>query len=157
MANFPTITGRSATAGHSQGEKAHVAVFNLVGAQVVPGTPLCYSTTASDGKSVVLPVIGANASNFAALAGIAEDTIGTAEYCAKVVAKGVVSARVYGITTTLVAGANLALISTESYIHYGSAGMFAGSTATGQPIVFTALVDHTTADTTLENVYINAL
>ena len=155
--NIATIKGRSSAVGHSEGEKALVSVFNLVGAEVVPGTPLCYSITASDGVSVVLPVIAANASNFGMLAGIAEDTIGTSEYCAKVVAKGIVSARVYGITTTLVQGANLALISTEAYVHYGSSGMFAGSTATGQPIVFTALIDHSTADTTLENVYINAL
>ena len=117
MANFPSIRGRSATAGHDQGEKAYVSVYNLVGAEVVPGTPLCFSHTASDGVSAVLPVIAANASNFAMLAGIAEDTIASGDYSSKVVAKGIVSARVYGIATTLVAGANLCLISTESYIH----------------------------------------
>lgn len=152
--NIATIKGRGAS---EEAESIFVHVFNGTGAEVAVGTPLCYDVVSSDGKTGTTPTSGTNSSNFAMFAGLAQAAIGTGAYSGAVQAHGVASARVYGIATTLVPGSYLALIATENYVHYGSAGMFAGSSAVAQPICMTALATNATVDTTQQLIYIKGV
>lgn len=154
--DIPTIRGVSDAVGHDQGERVTVNVFNLVGAEIAAGSPVCFSVTASDGVSVVLPATGTDQSNFTMLAGVAENAIGTAEY-GKVVSKGVVSARVYGVASRIVPGSQLALAATRDYLIYGTAGQINGEATYQQRVAFTALETATTANTASRTIHINAV
>lgn len=152
--NISTIKGRGSS---EQGESIFVSGYNGTGSAVAVGDALCWDIVSSDGKTMTQPTSGTNSSNFAALAGFAQQVIGTADYTAHVKAYGVASAAVYGIATTLVPGAYLCLITGKDYAHYGSAGQFSGVSAVAQPIAVTALSTNATVDTTVQNVFVKAL
>lgn len=152
--NIATIRGIGSS---EEGERIYCAVFNGTESEVIAGDPLCWSVTSSDGKTVTQPTVGTNLSNLAMFAGLAQSNIGTDDYAADVQNYGLASANVYGIATTLIAGAYLALVSGRDYVAYGTAGMFAGSVATAQPICMTALVAHAALTEVVENVFIKAL
>ena len=152
--NWATIKGRGSSA---QGERGLLAGFNGTKKEVIKGNPLCFDVFSSDGKTMTQPTSGANTSNFGMLAGLAQSNIGTDDYAADVQAYGLASANVYGIATTLIFGAYLLLVAGRNYVAYGTAGMFAGSTAVAQPLCMTAMTTHSTLDERVENVFIKAL
>lgn len=152
--NIATIKGRGSS---EEAESIYLHGFNGTGSEVVAGDPLCWDITSSDGKTLTQPTSGANTSNLAMFAGLAQSNIGTADYAADIQAYGVASANVYGVATTLIFGAYLALVAGRDYLAYGSAGMFAGSVAVAQPLCMTALGTNATVDETVQNVFIKSI
>lgn len=121
--NFKTVVGNGTTDDYEQGYTAGV---NLTGAPVVPGEALCFSHTASDGRSFVDPAV----SNFLMFAGVAQDTLGTGSY-------GVL--RRYGLASVLVsgaadavAGAVLGLVTGTPVMAVVTAAQWAGTALTAQ-------------------------
>ena len=124
--NFSTVVGR----GDSSYEAGYVAGDNLTGAQVVPGEALCWSVTASDGRSFLDPAVVGNTNNFNMFAGIVQDTLGTGSH-------GVL--RRYGLASvlvsggaTIVPGAHLGLIDGTPVMAITTAGLWAGTMLTAQ-------------------------
>ena len=152
--NIATIRGIGPS---EEGERIYCSVFNGTKSEVIAGDALCWDITSSDGKTVTQPTVGTNISNFAMFAGLTQSNIGTDDYAADVQNYGLASANVYGIATTLIFGAYLLLVAGRSYVAYGTAGMFAGSTAVAQPLCMTAMTTHSTLDERVENVFIKAL
>lgn len=137
-----------------QGETAFLAGFNGVGAALAKGSPVCWDTVASDGVTLALPAV---AVNFSLLAGIVNDTIGTAEYTHQIVAYGKVTARSWGVATTYVPGALMILTDGDDYVSYGTAGQWNGTLAGQQPIAMTALSTNASVATTDQPIFIKAL
>ena len=96
--NNTAVIGRAST---DAGEEIFTSGVNGVGAAVVPGSALCYSLTASDGRTFVLPVSAATTNNFMAFAGVLVDTLGTGSFTARI--------KRYGVATVLCSGAALAV------------------------------------------------
>ena len=119
--NISTVVGR----GDSTFEQIYVAGDNLTGAASVPGEAVCWSVTASDGRSFVDPVVVTDTNNFNMFAGIVQDTLGTGSH-------GVL--RRYGLASvlvsggaTIVPGAHLGLISGTPVVAITTAGLWAGT------------------------------
>ena len=119
--NFSTVVGR----GDTTFEQGYVAGDNLTGAACVPGEAVCWSVTASDGRSFVDPVVVTDTNNFNMFAGIVQDTLGTGSH-------GVL--RRYGLASvlvsggaTIVPGAHLGLISGTPVVAITTAGLWAGT------------------------------
>lgn len=124
--NISTVVGK----GDTSFEQIYVAGENLTGASSVPGEALCWSVTASDGRSFLDPVVVGDTNNFNMFAGIVQDTLGTSSY-------GVL--RRYGLATvlvsggaTIVPGAHLGLISGTPVLAITTAGLWAGTMLTAQ-------------------------
>lgn len=124
--NFNTVVGR----GDTSFEQGYVAGDNLTGAVAVPGEALCWSVTASDGRSFVDPVVVGDTNNFNMFAGIVQDTLGTGSY-------GVL--RRYGLASVLVSGAalvvpgaHLGVVSGTPVMAVTTAGLWAGTMLTAQ-------------------------
>ena len=107
-------------------EQLYTTAVNLTGAASVPGEAVCFSHTASDGRSFVDPAI----SNFLMFAGIVQDTLGTGSY-------GVL--RRYGLASVLVsgaadavAGAHAILVTGTPVTAIGTAAQWAGTALTAQ-------------------------
>ena len=152
--NIATIRGRGSA---EEAERILMHGFNGRGDEITTGQPMCWDIASSDGKTMTQAASGTNFSNFAMFAGLPQRSIGTAEYSADILAYGVGNANVYGVATTLVPGANLALVAARSYVAYGSHGMFAGSVAAQQPIAMTSLSTVATVDEFVAPVFIKAL
>lgn len=140
---------------NQQGEKAFMSGFNGTGAAILPGSPVCWDTVASDGVTLAVPSVGVN---FPMLAGIQEnDTVGTAEYTHQIVAYGQVTMRTWGVASTFIPGALLILTDGDDYGSYGTAGQWNGTLAGQQPLAITALSTNTSVATTDQPVFIKAL
>lgn len=138
-----------------QGEKAYMSGFNGTGAAILPGSPVCWDTVASDGVTLAAP---SEDINFSLLAGIQENTtVGTAEYTHTIVAYGQVTARSWGVSSTFIPGALLILTDANDYVSYGTASQWNGVFAGQQPIAITALSTNTSVATTDAPVFIKAL
>lgn len=140
-----------------QGETAFLAGFNGVGDERPVGSPVCWDAVASDGVTFALPEAGALFQNFSMLAGILNETVGTAEYTHQIVAYGRVSARAWGVASTYLPGALLILTDGDDYVSYGSAGQINGVITINQPIAITALETNASAATTSSLVFVKAL
>lgn len=145
MANWVTAISN---APGGQGEKCYLSGFNANGDEIAQGTPVCWDEVTGDGRSFKT---GA-AANQNLIAGIAEDAVATAGYTDRIVAYGAVEARVYGVATTLVPGANLFVVVSKDYLHYESASLIQV-----QPRVFTAIDTNATVTTNLTTVFVRAL
>lgn len=139
-----------------EGETCFLSGYNGTGRQQPYGAPVCWHIPSSDGITFNTPA-SAGFQNFSVFAGILKDTCGTAEYTHTIVAYGKVNARTYGIASTFIPGAGLVLVDGRDYVAYGSAGMFAGSSAVQQPISVTAFATNATADTSMKVVFVKAL
>ena len=152
--NWKTAVGVGYTS--QEGETCFLSGYNGTGIQQPYGAPVCFDVVTANGITFNTPASAAF-QNFSMFAGILKDTCGTAEYTHTIVAYGRVNARTYGIATTFIPGAGLVLVDGRDYVAYGSAGMFAGSTAVQQPISVTALATHSTASTLVQAVFVKAL
>ena len=76
-------------------EKCYLTGYNGTGAAVAAGTPVCWDSSAADGRTFVAPATA----SFKLVAGVAEVAVGTAEYTWKIVAYGPVNAMTYGAAT----------------------------------------------------------
>lgn len=124
--NFAIVVGR----GDGSAESGFVAGDNLSGAVVVPGEALCFSHTASDGRSFVDPAQSGNINNFNMFAGIVQDTLGTGSH-------GLLKR--YGLSSVLVSGgaavlpgAHLGLVAGTPVMTVVTAGQWAGTMLTAQ-------------------------
>lgn len=124
--NFATVVGRGQTGGEESG---YVAGDNLTGAVCVPGEAVCFSHTASDGKSFVDPVLAA-VGNPLMFAGIVQDTLGTGSH-------GVLKR--YGLASVLVSGGadvlpgvHLGLVHGTPVMGVVTAAQWAGTALTAQ-------------------------
>jgi hypothetical protein len=144
MANMLKGIGTSAPA-----ETIYVGGYNGVEAQVVWGTPLCWSVAASDGVTLVLPATSGITKNVRIPAGIAIDTIASGEYTRTVVSYGPCSARTYGVASNFVPGATLVMVDGATYLAYGTDDEVAA-----QMVKYTALETNATTDTTRTRVMV---
>lgn len=140
---------------NQQGETATMQGYNGTGAAILPGSPVCWDTVASDGVTLALP---SEDVNFSLLAGITDqNTVGTAEYASNIVAYGQVTMRTWGIAATFIPGALLILTDGDDYGSYGTASQWNGVFAGQQPLAITALSTNTSVATTDQPVFIKAL
>ncbi len=143
---FTTIHGIGSA---EQAETVWLHGYNNTGAEVLRGTPVAWdNTTPLDCRAFIAPLTAA----VRLIAGIAQDTVGTAEYTSSIVAYGPVLARTYGVATTFVPGANLIQVTAKTYLVYGSEMLIHN-----QPEVFTALTTNATVDTVEQSVFVRAL
>ena len=101
--NWSTIRGKGSS---EQAEVGYLSGYNGNGDEVVAGTPVCWDVPSADMKTFKIPA----AANFGCVAGILDETVGTAGYTDRIIAYGKVTARTYGVATTFVPGANLAMV-----------------------------------------------
>ena len=119
--NFSTVVGN----GDSSSESGWVTGVNGTGAVAVPGEAGCWSVTASDGRTVVDPVVVTDTNNFNMFAGIVQDTLGTGSY-GTYRRYGLASVLVSG-GATIVPGAHLVMVSGTPVMAIGTAGIWAGT------------------------------
>ena len=129
-------------------EKCYLTGYNGTGAAVAAGTPVCWDSSAADGRTFVAPATA----SFKLVAGVAEEAVGTAEYTSKIVAYGPVNAMTKGVGTNFVPGVSLILVNAETYLSYATDAQLAG-----QLPVFVALATNATATPSLTKVFVRAI
>ena len=133
--NESRVIGRAST---DSGEEIFTSGVNGVGAVVVPGSALCYSHTASNGRTFVLPTAEATVNNFMMFAGVLVDTLGTGSFTARIKRYGIVTALVSG-GSTVVPGAHLGMVTATPAFTVFTLGQFVLSMLSAQTRRLTCL------------------
>ena len=144
--NIPTMRGVGSTT--DQAEIVYVMGYNGTGAECAQGDVVTLDEGNTYGRTFVQP----ETENFNLAYGVLADTVGTAQYTARIVAYGVVQTQCYGVATNFVPGANLIMVNDKSYLAYNSAQL-----DIGQPRCFTALETNSTVNQRLRYVFVRAL
>lgn len=133
--NELSVMGRASTDG---GVEIFNSGVNGVGAVVVPGSALCYSVTASDGRTFVLPDAAATVNNFMMFAGVCVDTLGTGSFTARIRRYGTCTALVSG-GASVVPGAHLGMVTGTPAFTAFTLGQFVLSMLSAQTRRLTSL------------------